>query len=99
MAKFTSETGRAAGKACKKKGSLTAKVLAKTKDGQKLVDALMRIVTGTRARNADRIKAATKLLEYGFGKPIQQVDTNVEGSFVVKWKDGELEAEKKDGDD
>lgn len=86
MAKFNSKTGSAAGSKSKRGKSLVSLIMKQTDNGNLLVKALVDIVTDPKTGKGDRIKAITKLLEYGYGRPVTQVDANVDGNIVISWE-------------
>lgn len=52
-----------------------------TEEGMKCINLFLEIMESKKASNRDRIAAATKLLEYAYGKPLQQntnINTNIE---------------------
>ena len=63
-----------------KRGLALAEVVReKTRDGEDPVEFLLRVMKGQikHAPVADRIAAATELLNRGFGKPLQEVDVGL----------------------
>lgn len=54
---------------------LVAKIRLETREGEELVAFMLRVFRNAKAKDRDRMEAATWLADRGFGRPVQTVET------------------------
>lgn len=81
MAKFTSKTGRAAGKIGKRPPDITTQIQKATKNGALLVEMSIKMLRSTKTTDNNKIKILELLYNRGYGKAISHAI--VEGTLDI----------------
>ena len=81
------EPGRSGNPGGRPRG-LVAKIRLETRDGEELADFVLSVFRNAKAKDQDRMDAATWLADRGFGKPVQTIAAPSQRQTIFRQSDG-----------